>query len=94
MSDEKFGRVVATLSSDSIAEALDRQITSPSPVLSLCRQLVGAGVPSSLPMDVFREGSSEAVLRVTSIGEAARLEIGPRGFKSRKVKDRTTPKTD
>jgi hypothetical protein len=34
---------------------------------------------------------SEAALCVRAIGEAARLEIGPRGFKSRKVKMTTNP---
>jgi len=75
--------VVATLSSDSIAEALDRQVTSPSPVISLCQQLVSAGVASSLPMDVLRAGSTVPVLKVRAIGEAARLQIGRRGFEQR-----------
>lgn len=86
----------AVLSSDSIAAALDRQVTSPSPVLSLCRQLIGAGVASSLPMEVYREGSSVWALRIASIGEAALLEATPSGFlrrKSPKKRDKSSPTT-
>ena len=63
--------------------ALGITVTSSSPVLGLCRQLVEAGHDPSTPLEAYR-GETPA-LRVKSIGQAAGLEVnsGGKGFKPR-----------
>jgi hypothetical protein len=48
-----------------------------APVLALCRQLIEAGFDPSRQLHVYRDDT--LALRVRSIGEAARLEINPKG---------------
>jgi hypothetical protein len=63
--------VRSELTGDDSCSALGFTAKSFSPVLALCRQLVEAGHDPSTPL--------EAWLRARSIGEAAGLEINPRG---------------
>jgi hypothetical protein len=70
--------IVAELSSDTYASALNFTVRSPSPVLALCRQLVESGTyGSSIPLDAYR--GATLCLRVRSIGEGAALEISGNG---------------
>jgi hypothetical protein len=49
--------VAVCLSSDAVAtvgENSSLAVRASAPVISIAKQLVGAGVPSSLPMEVFR----------------------------------------
>jgi len=69
--------IIAELSSDTYASALNFTVRSPSPVLALCRKLIETGTyGSSIPLDAYR--GKTLCLRVRSIGEAARLEIDGR----------------
>jgi hypothetical protein len=52
-------------------------ISSPSPVLALCRKLVADGYDPSLPLEAYR--GEMLALRVRSIGEAARLQVRSHG---------------
>lgn len=56
------------------------KITGQTPVLTLCRKLIDAGVDPAEPMTVYR--GEIIALRIRSIGEAARLGVtetdGPR----------------
>lgn len=47
--------------------------TGPTPVLSLCRQLVTSGFDPSRPLEVYR--GDTLALRIRSIGAAARLTV-------------------
>jgi hypothetical protein len=48
-------------------------VKSTTPVLTLCRRALAAGLDPNLPMEVFR--GDTLALRIRSIGEAAGLEI-------------------
>jgi hypothetical protein len=52
--------------------------TSPSPVLSLCRQLVAHGYDPDLPLIAVR--GETVCLRVRSIGDGAQLRVGGHGI--------------
>ena len=45
-----------------------------TPVIQLCRKLIGQGRASASPMQVFR--GEVLALHIRSIGEAARLRVG------------------
>jgi hypothetical protein len=66
-------------SSTVIVRALGVTSCGDSPVLELCRNLVAAGLDPATPLEVYRAGGVLA-LQVRSIGEAAELEINPRGY--------------
>ena len=88
----------ATLAGCETASAAGITVTSPSPVLALCRKLLTAGYDPATPLEVYRDNT--LALRVRSIGEAAGLRVAadkagrpvfkreetgaaaPRGFKS------------
>ena len=83
--DAMTNAIRAELSSDTYATALGLNIQSPSPVLTLCRQLIESGTyGSSIPLDAYR--GTTLCLRVRSIGEAAELEANSEGtgFRSRR----------
>jgi hypothetical protein len=70
--------IIAELSSDTFASALNFTVRSPSPVLALCRKLVDSGTyGSSIPLDAYR--GATLCLRVRSIGEGAALAINSKG---------------
>ena len=70
--------IIAHLSSDSYASALNFTVRSPSPVLALCRKLIESGTyGSSVPLDAYR--GATLCLRVRSIGEGAALAINSKG---------------
>jgi hypothetical protein len=69
--------VRSELTGDNTCSALGFTAKSFSPVLALCRQLVEAGHDPSMPLEAWR--GDVLCLRVRSIGEAAGLEINPRG---------------
>jgi hypothetical protein len=69
--------VRSELTGDDSCSALGFTAKSFSPVLALCRQLVEAGHDPSMPLEAWR--GDVLCLRVRSIGEAAGLEINPRG---------------
>jgi hypothetical protein len=48
-----------------------------APILTLCRELLAAGLDPDQSVEVFRNGT--LALTVRSIGEAARLRIAPHG---------------
>jgi hypothetical protein len=95
----------ADLRVDNEASALGIAATSSSPVLNLCRQLIEASHDPGRPLEAWRNDT--LCLRVRSIGEAAGLEVNPRGTgfvkrapavrpgpparKSRPTHGRTTP---
>jgi len=66
-------------SSECCARDRARGITvrSSSPVLAMCRALVGAGYDAGRPLHVYR--GKTLALTVRSIGEGAKLAISPRG---------------
>jgi hypothetical protein len=70
-------QIHAQLSGSDTAEAFGYSVTSTSPVLALCRDLVDAECPSCWSMEAYR--GPTLCLRIRSIGEAARLEVGPHG---------------
>jgi hypothetical protein len=67
----------AELSGSDTCTALGITAQSPSPVLTLCRQLVEAGHDPATPLDAYR--GEALALRVRSIDQAARLRIGTSG---------------
>jgi len=67
----------AELVGSQMARAEGITVTSSSPVLALCRQLVEAGHDPSTPLHAYR--GDVLALRVKSIGLGARLEINGNG---------------
>jgi hypothetical protein len=67
----------AELIGSNTATALGITVTACGPVLALCRKLIAAGHDAATPLEAFR--GDVLCLRVGSIGEAARLEIHPKG---------------
>jgi hypothetical protein len=57
--------------------ALGITVAGIAPILKLCRRLVETGHDPNRPLSVFRNGALALVIR--SIGEAAQLEVSPRG---------------
>jgi hypothetical protein len=55
------------------ATALGIEATGPAPVLTLCRELLAAGVTPDQCLEVYR--GAVLALRVRSIGEAAKLTV-------------------
>jgi hypothetical protein len=74
----KRGAIVAAIIGDDTANAEGVTVTSPSPVLSLCRALVNAGFDPTTPLHAYRR--DVLCLRVRAIGEAAELEVGSNGI--------------
>jgi hypothetical protein len=66
----------AELRGSDVCAALGLTARSPSPVLSLCRQLIASGHPDR-PLEARR--GQTLCLRVRSIREAAELEINSKG---------------
>jgi hypothetical protein len=77
--------ITAELSSDTVARSCGIEIKSPSPVLSLCRELVMQGCDPVRPMEVYR--GSTLALHIRSIGEAAKLEVGGHGWGFTRARD-------
>src|SRR5262249_16997742 len=69
--------IVAQLSSDTRAEACGLTVQSGSPVLSLCRQLIEAGHPSSARLEAYR--GNTLCLAIRSIGEASGIRVATNG---------------
>ena len=67
----------AELIGSDCCSALGMTGRSTVPVLALCRLLVETGHDSETPLEAWR--GSTLCLRVRHIGEAARLELSPRG---------------
>ncbi len=80
--------IYADLSNDDVCEALGITIKSPSPLLDLCRALVEAGCDPSTPLEAYR--GDVLCLRIRSIGEAAKLEIGSDGVGFKPVRKPVT----
>jgi len=77
------GAIVATLSGSDTASAEGISVSSPSPVLALCRKLIAYGFDPAIPIHVFR--GDTLALTVRSIGEGARLEIRGDGVGFRRL---------
>lgn len=72
-------RIRAELSGSDRCSAEGITASAPSPVLAICRKLVEAGFDPATPLEAYR--GDVLALRVRSIGEGARLEIGSKsGF--------------
>jgi len=65
--------VRAELVGTNCATALGIEATGPAPVLTLCRELLAAGVTPDQCLEVYR--GAVLALRVCSIGEAAKLTV-------------------
>ena len=74
---QRQAAIRAELRGSDEATALGITARWPSPVLALCRKLIEGGCDPERPMDVYR--GDTVCLHVRSIGEAAGLEVGPRG---------------
>lgn len=68
----------ANLAGDNTCIALGITARAPSPILTMCRQLIGAGFNPAGRLDCYRDGV--LALTVNSIGHAAGLEIGSHGL--------------
>jgi len=66
-----------------VAEAFGYRVTSSSPVLSLCRDLLDDGCGEHEPLECWR--GDMRCLSIRSIGEAARLHIGGDGIGFRPI---------
>ena len=69
--------IYAELSGGDKCSALGITAHGTSPILALCRLLIGARYDPSRPLHAYR--GEILCLRVRSIGEAARLEVTPKG---------------
>src|ERR1700746_3806192 len=69
--------VRAELIGTNCAAALGIKAHNPSPIVTLCRARVEAGLYPATPLHV-RRGNTLA-LRISAIGEAARLEVSQHG---------------
>jgi hypothetical protein len=69
--------VRAELIGSDTATALGIAVRSSSPVLALCRKLLEVGFDHTTPLEAWR--GDTLCLRVSSIGEAAVLEVAPHG---------------
>jgi hypothetical protein len=67
----------AQLSGDDTCTAAGLTARSISPVLALCRMLIEAGHDPAMPLHVYR--GDVLALTIRSIGEAAALQVNPRG---------------
>ena len=85
------GAIVATLSGSDTASAEGITVTSPSPVLALCRKLIDAGFDPATFIHVFRGDTLALIVR--SLAEGARLEINHHGtgFRPRRGADAGSP---
>jgi hypothetical protein len=92
------GAIVATLSGSDTAStegiygsAEGIYVTSPSPILALCRALIEIGIDQALPLVAVR--GQTVCLKIRSIGEGARLEINAygTGFRLRRGADAGSP---
>jgi hypothetical protein len=84
--------VAALVGSENVSRRPAFGITNnTSPVLALCRELVGRGVDPQTPLHVYR-GETLALI-VVSIGKAAALEIDAygTGFRPRREADAAPP---
>jgi hypothetical protein len=66
-------QATARLDGSDHASAEGISVTSPSPVLTLCRKLIDAGYDPALSLVAYRGGTQ--ALRIRSLGEGARLEV-------------------
>lgn len=71
-SSRRSNQIIAELIGSDIARACGITAQGNSPVLKLCRKLVGAGHDPATPLDCWR--GDVLCLRIRSIGEAAELE--------------------
>jgi hypothetical protein len=69
--------ITATLTDSDTASAEGISVTSASPVLTLCRELIKAGYDPGLPLIAMR--GQIVCLKVRSIGQAAKLSVTPNG---------------
>jgi hypothetical protein len=69
--------IVAELTGVNTIVALGATTVSKTPILTLCAELVAAGIDPTMPLTVYR--GSTLALTVRSIGEAANLEINGKG---------------
>jgi hypothetical protein len=63
--------ITATLAGSDTACALGMTVTGPSPLLTLCRELIKVGIDSNLPLVAYR--GPILCLRIGPIGAAAKL---------------------
>jgi len=77
LSVENTQAVCAELIGSDRCSALGMTAHGTTPVLGLCRLLVEAGLDPITPLEAWR--GSTLCLRVRRIGEAAQLELSPRG---------------
>jgi hypothetical protein len=84
----------ATLTGEDRAEARGLSAASGSPLIALCRKLVEAGHDPATPLEAYR--GDVLCLRISSIGEAARLRINAygTGFRPRPEADTASPMRD
>jgi len=78
----------AELTEDVTCSAVGITVESSSPVLALCRKLIGLGHDPSTPLEAYR--GETLALRVKSIGHAAGLEVNGdgTGFRPARKPDR------
>jgi hypothetical protein len=69
--------IIAAITGSHTAVALDITVQSPSPVLCLCRVLLGAGMDPDQPLHAFR--GDVLALTICTLAEGARLEVGQHG---------------
>ena len=69
--------IAAELTGVNTIVALGATTVSKTPILTLCAELVAAGIDPTMPLTVYR--GSTLALTVRSIGEAANLEINGKG---------------
>ena len=67
----------AELTGSERCEALGIGVHSSTPVLALCRKLLESGCDPTTPLEAWR--GSLLCLHVRTIGEAAALEVNPKG---------------
>src|SRR5262245_49096271 len=69
--------IIARLRGSDTCPAAGITVRGTTPVLALCRELLGAGLDPDTALEVHRAGI--LALRVRTIGEASRLEINGHG---------------
>ena len=67
----------ADLRGSNEATALGIVVRAHAPVLEICRRLIGAGFDPATSLDAWR--GDTLALTVHSVGEAAKVEVSPRG---------------
>jgi hypothetical protein len=79
------------LNSTHTASGAGISVRSVTPVFTLCRRALAAGLDPNMPMEVYR--GATLALRIRSIGEAAGLEINSEGtgFRPARRPDAASP---